>query len=384
MEKKETNTLSIFQRPVWVSLFALTAAISWGWAYPLIKMGMEEYQITADMTGSKMLFAGIRFFISGIIILAIARSSHRKFGFKKNAVQKENHDIQKNGSFKFLTNTNVWFLLLYALLNTTLHYAFFYFGLSHNAGARSAILNSMSVFTVVIFACIFFKSDRMTWRKALGCIIGFLGILALNLGGKESGSFTFLGDGMIILNALCGASASLLTRGLSKRVDVFVGTGYSLSIGGALLVIPALLMGGYLPVISLWGITILLLLIAISTISFALYNKLLSCNPVGKVAIYNSLIPVVGAITSCLCLGETWDRECIRKVGNQMAEEARYYFNTQKSKRRGLVLYAPNADLARDPRWGRRPTSKLHWTKDWYPNKTSTRLSRETCWWHSN
>ncbi len=82
MEKKETNTLSIFQRPVWVSLFALTAAISWGWAYPLIKMGMEEYQITADMTGSKMLFAGIRFFISGIIILAIARSSHRKFGFK--------------------------------------------------------------------------------------------------------------------------------------------------------------------------------------------------------------------------------------------------------------------------------------------------------------
>ena len=73
-----------------------------------------------------------------------------------------------------------------------------------------------------------------------------------------------------------------------------------------LLVIPALLMGGYLPVISLWGITILLLLIAISTISFALYNKLLSCNPVGKVAIYNSLIPVVGAITSCLCLGETF------------------------------------------------------------------------------
>ena len=69
MEKKETNTLSIFQRPVWVSLFALTAAISWGWAYPLIKMGMEEYQITADMTGSKMLFAGIRFFISDIIIV---------------------------------------------------------------------------------------------------------------------------------------------------------------------------------------------------------------------------------------------------------------------------------------------------------------------------
>jgi drug/metabolite transporter (DMT)-like permease len=48
------------------------------------------------------------------------------------------------------------------------------------------------------------------------------------------------------------------------------------------------------------------LLIAISAVGFALYNKLLSLNPVGKVAIYNSLIPVVGAVTSCLCLGETF------------------------------------------------------------------------------
>ena len=45
---------------------------------------------------------------------------------------------------------------------------------------------------------------------------------------------------------------------------------------------------------------------AISALCFALYNKLLSLNPVGKVAIYNSLIPVVGAVTSCLCLGETF------------------------------------------------------------------------------
>lgn len=49
---------------------------------------------------------------------------------------------------------------------------------------------------------------------------------------------------------------------------------------------------------------ILLLLIGISTTGFTLYNKLLTCNPIGKVAIYNSLIPVVGAVTSCLCLRE--------------------------------------------------------------------------------
>lgn len=275
---------SIFQRPLWVTIFALTAAILWGWAYPFIKLGFAEFQITPDMTGSKMLFAGIRFFLSGVIILAVAGKAKRKFAVSKPA--------------------DWLYILVFALLNTTFHYAFFYFGLSHSAGSRAAILNSMSVFTVVILACIFFKSDKMTMRKVLGCVIGFAGILALNIGGEDSGQFTWLGDGMIILNALCSAFAALMTRGLGKRVDVFVGTGYGLSLGGLLLVIPGLLFGGTLPNITLWGISILLMLIGISTIGFTLYNKLLTCNPVGKVAIYNSLIPVVGAITSCLCLNE--------------------------------------------------------------------------------
>ena len=281
-----TPTRSIFQRPVWVAVFAITAAMVWGWAYPLIKLGFREFGITPDMTGSKMLFAGIRFCLSGLIILAVAKAIHRPFALGKTS--------------------DSWYVLLFSLLNTTLHYAFFYFGLSHSEGARAAILNSMSVFTVVVLACMFFKSDRMTTRKITGCVIGILGVLALNLGGKESGHFTWLGDGMIILNALCSAFASLMTRGLGKRVDVFVGTGYSLAAGGALLIIPGLAMGSNLPHVSLWGIVILALLIAISTIGFTLYNKLLTCNPVGKVAIYNSLIPVIGAVSSCLCLGETF------------------------------------------------------------------------------
>lgn len=278
---KETN---IFQRPVWVSVFALTAAIAWGWAYPLIKLGFAEFEITPDMTGSKMLFAGVRFFISGLIILALAGRKGKSFA------------IDKPSSW--------WYILLFCLVNTALHYAFFYIGLSHCQGSRASILNSLSSFLVVILACLFFKSDKMTMNKIAGCVLGFAGILALNLGSAESGKFTFLGDGFIILNALCGATASLLTRGLSHRVDIFVGTGYSLSIGGVLLIIPGLVLGGTLPSVTVVGLVYLVLLIAISTIGFALYNKLLSCNPVGKVAIYNSLIPVVGAVTSCLCLAE--------------------------------------------------------------------------------
>lgn len=278
------NNTGIFQRPLWVALFGFTAAFVWGWAYPLIKLGFAEFTITPDMTGSKMLFAGIRFFLSGIIILLVAGRAHR--------------------SFHVDWKSSWWYILLFSLVNTTLHYTFFYIGLSHAEGARSAILNSLSVFTVVIMACVLFKSDRMTVRKIIGCIIGFAGILSLNMGGKESGEFTFMGDGMIILNALFGATASLMTRGLSHKVDVFVGTGISLAAGGALLIIPGLQMNGTLPQINATGCLYLLLLIGISTIGFTLYNKLLSCNPVGKVAIWNSLIPVIGAVSSCACLAE--------------------------------------------------------------------------------
>lgn len=282
-----SQTKSIFERPVWVALFALTAAVVWGWAYPLIKLGFSQFGITAEMTGSKMLFAGVRFCISGLIILSLARQTHRYF--------------------KVRQTSDWWYILLFSLINTTLHYTFFYIGLSHAEGSRSAILNSLSVFAVVVLSCIFFKSDRMSAQRIIGCILGFAGIMTLNIGNANGGSdFSWTGDGFIILNALCGAAASLMTRGLSHRIDVFVGTGWSLAIGGALLVVPGLMIGGYLPQVTLLGIVYLLLLIGISSIGFGLYNKLISCNPVGKVAIYNSLIPIVGAVTSCLCLGEAF------------------------------------------------------------------------------
>ncbi|MBQ2298196.1 MAG: DMT family transporter [Bacteroidaceae bacterium] len=281
---KKNNAVSIFQHSVWVVVFALTAAVAWGWAYPLIKLGFEAFSITSDMTGSKMLFAGIRFALSGLIVLAFARGAHRR--------------LTVSGMGGWL------YVLTFSLMNTTLHYACFYIGLSHSAGARAAVFNSLGVFMLVLLACAFFKTDRLSMRKVVGCAVGFAGVVVLNFGGGESGQFTLLGDGMIILNALCSAVAGLMTRGLGRYTDVFVGTGYSLAIGGVLLVIPGLLMGGTLPQVTGTGLLILFLLIAISTIGFTLYNKLLSCNPVGKVAIFNSLIPVVGAVTSCLCLHE--------------------------------------------------------------------------------
>ena len=52
-------------------------------------------------------------------------------------------------------------------------------------------------------------------------------------------------------------------------------------------------------------------------------------------------------------LGETWDKELLREVGAVEGYEARYVFQSAKYHQGGIVIRSPNADLGRDPRWGR-------------------------------
>lgn len=52
-------------------------------------------------------------------------------------------------------------------------------------------------------------------------------------------------------------------------------------------------------------------------------------------------------------LGETWDPELLQRAASAEGFEARYIFQSPKYKRGGLVIRSPNADLGRDPRWGR-------------------------------
>ena len=52
-------------------------------------------------------------------------------------------------------------------------------------------------------------------------------------------------------------------------------------------------------------------------------------------------------------LGETWDPELLKQVAQVEGYEARYVFQSPKYNQGGIVIRSPNADLGRDPRWGR-------------------------------
>ncbi|MEE0858807.1 MAG: DMT family transporter [Acutalibacteraceae bacterium] len=283
-----TNKKNIFEIKPFVILFAILSALTWAFAFPFIKIGFSSFGIEATDTGAKTLFAGIRFFIAGLLTLVIAKLTKK--------------------SFKIGSKSNFGWLALFSVVNTSLHYFFFYIGLSNLPGSRSSIIDSLSTFFLIILACIIFKNEHMTAKKAVGCLLGFAGILIINIsfGSSDNSAFTLSGDGMLFMSALCSAFGGILTRVVTKKIDPLVATGISLSFGGALLIIAGILMGGKLNKVTPIGIIILFLLVLVSAIGFSLYNQLISCNPVGEIAIFNSLIPIFGAILSCLILGETF------------------------------------------------------------------------------
>lgn len=63
-------------------------------------------------------------------------------------------------------------------------------------------------------------------------------------------------------------------------------------------------------------------------------------------------------------LAESWDRNVMQQVASVEGYEVRYMFQNEKYKRGGLVVRAPNADLGRDPRWGR--TEECYGEDAWF------------------
>ncbi|MGN0172747.1 MAG: DMT family transporter [Acutalibacteraceae bacterium] len=275
---------AFFERRQTAVLAALLAVFTWGCAFPLIKLGFDAFRIAADDTGGKTLFAGLRFSAAGLLTLLAAKGLGRPLA---------------TGGVK-----NVGWLLLLGIVNTALHYFFFYIGLSNSSGSRSAVLDSLGTFLLVLLACVCFRDEHMTVRKLVGCVLGFSGILLLHIGTEQAEAFSLQGDGMIVLSAVCSAVGGILTRVVTRRMDALFATGVSLTVGGVLLVAAGLALGGTLPRVTLSGLLILGLLVLVSTVGFSLYNQLIRFHPVSEIAVFNAFIPAVGAMLSCLILGE--------------------------------------------------------------------------------
>lgn len=277
----------LFKDKKYKSILAFICALGWSLAYPLIKVGYEQFEIGSSDLGGKILFAGVRFFLAGLFVLIFCRFKNIKMNMQERS--------------------DIFWLVLLAVVNTTFHYMFAYIGLGYNASARSTILDSMGGFFLIFLSIVIFSDDKLSIYKLAGCVLGVVGIISINIerGVNFFSNITLRGDGMILMNAVCAAFGGIITRIVSKKMNVMKATGLSMLIGGALLLGIGFLIGRD----STWkwsikGIGVLFVLIMISAVCFAVYNELLAYHPISKIAIYNALIPVLGVIFAALLLHE--------------------------------------------------------------------------------
>ena len=155
------------------------------------------------------------------------------------------------------------------MLQTVAQYLFFYIGLANTSGVKASIIEGVNVFISILVASLIFHQERLTTRKMAGCLIGFAGVVLVNITGGIDMAFTFTGDGFIVLSTIAYAFSSVMIKRYSQGENPVTLSGYQFVLGGLIMVICGLLMGGRLEVITPAGIAMLLYLAVISAVAYS-------------------------------------------------------------------------------------------------------------------
>ena len=272
-----------------VMFLAGVCCFLWGSATPAIKTGYRLFQIDSTDTSSILLFAGTRFFLAGILVIAWHSLTSRKW------ILPPRESALAIGEL--------------ALSQTILQYVFFYVGLSHATGVHGAIITGTNVFFSILFASLVFRYETLNGRKLAGCLLGFAGIVIVNLSGSGSeGLFdvSFLGEGFVLLAQIFYAISSALVKKYSRQFDVVMLSGYQFMIGGLALMVIGAASGGTLAGATGPSAYVLLLYMGfLSAVAYTLWGVLLKYNPVSRVTIFGFMNPMFGVLLSAVFLGES-------------------------------------------------------------------------------
>lgn len=268
-----------------VCILAILCCTLWGSAFPAIKLGYQYFEIGGNDSATQILFAGSRFTLAGILTILIGSTMSRKIL------------IPKKQSYRRI--------LVLCLFQTVLQYIFFYIGLANTSGVKAAIINGSNVFVAIIIACVLFRQEKLTWKKMVGCILGFAGVVVINL--TKDGldmHMKFTGEGFILLCTIAYALSSVFIKKYSEDENPVVLSGYQFFVGGVIMMILGTVWGGELTVITGKGIGMLIYLALVSAVAYSIWGILLKYNPVSKVAIFGFVNPISGVILSSIFLDE--------------------------------------------------------------------------------
>jgi len=267
-------------RTAW--LWALFCCALWGSAFPCIKLGYRLFRVAEGDTAAQILFAGCRFALAGVLVIAAGSVLQKRVLLPRRAAWRP--------------------VAILALFQTALQYVFFYVGLAHTDGVNSSIISGANACVTILIACFVFRTERFTLSKFWGCVLGFGGVVLLNLSGGRW-HFAPNGEGFVLLSTVASAVSAVLIKRFSETEDPVLLSGWQFFFGGLVLALGGASFGGRLTVTAA-GVGLLFYLAFLSAAAYTLWGLLLQHNAVSSVSVYKCAIPLFGTLLSAWWLGE--------------------------------------------------------------------------------
>ncbi|MEX2428006.1 MAG: DMT family transporter [Bacteroidales bacterium] len=192
-----------------VTLQAILACLLWSSAFVGIKLGLPYT--------TPLQFAGIRFFISGLLVLPVA--------------------VYYSPAFMRVLRENLRFILILGMLQTFLQYALFYTGIDKVPGSVGAIVIGSGPLFIAIVAHFFMPGDRLGLKKTGIILFGFSGIVLVSIGRGEGLDGTVRMVGILILlgNNIVSGFTNVIIAMEKKKIPPLVLSSVSMIFGGLVL-----------------------------------------------------------------------------------------------------------------------------------------------------
>jgi len=258
---------------------AVIACLLWSTAYAGIKIGLQY--------DTPLHFAGIRFIISGLMILPFTI---------------------KPAAFIAMVREHWKIVLWVTFLQTLVNYIFFYLGMDLVPGALGAVIVGSQPLITAVIAAMMHESEKLTRRKIITIILGITGVVLISAGRQafKLGTIAEVAGVVMILIANIGTATSNVMVSLKgKGINPFVLSSTSLFTGGVIIFLLSIGFehspDGKKPIDYIYWLDLLWLSFK-SAYAFSLWFKLLQ-RPHVKVSelnLWKFIIPVVGAILSWL------------------------------------------------------------------------------------
>ncbi len=277
---------SILENPKMVLPSAMLCCLLWGSAFPLVKIGFSWLNISSEDIPTEILYAGLRFTLAGVIAIIITSLI--------------------SGKFLRPTMKSLPKVFSLSMFQTILQYLFFYIGLSNTSGVKASVIEAMNVFVALIVSCLIFRMEKITAAKIIGSVIGFAGVVIINVSkGDLAGGLTLKGEGFILISTVAYAFSSVLMKHWSNEENPMMMSAWQFLLGGIVMSILGFALGGRISGFDLKSVLLLIYLASLSAIAYSLWASLLKYYPVSRIAVYGFMNPVFGFILSAFLLGES-------------------------------------------------------------------------------